>query len=50
MAFLERDSVKIYYEVHGVGPPVLLTHGYASTSAMWVGQIDALRGSHRMAA
>ncbi|HEY1750626.1 MAG TPA: alpha/beta fold hydrolase [Caulobacteraceae bacterium] len=39
MATLNRDGVNIYYEVHGEGPPVLLTHGYSSSSHMWEGQV-----------
>ena len=35
MPKLNRDGVNIHYEVHGSGPPLLLTHGYSSTSAMW---------------
>src|SRR2546430_16416127 len=42
MPNLSRDGVDIYYEVHGSGPPLILTHGYSSTSAMWQGQIAAL--------
>jgi len=42
MAKLNRDGVEIYYEVHGEGPPLLLTHGFSSTAQMWKGQIDAL--------
>ena len=42
MPTIDRDGVKIYYEVHGSGPPLLLTHGYSSTSGMWQGQIAAL--------
>ena len=38
----------IYYEVHGSGPPLLLTHGYSSTSAMWQGQIEALSKHHKL--
>jgi pimeloyl-ACP methyl ester carboxylesterase len=41
MAKLNRDGVELYYEVHGAGPPVLLTHGYSSSSHMWEGQIAA---------
>ena len=48
MAHLDRDGVKIYYEVHGDGPAVLLSHGYSATSAMWAGQVDVLRRSHRL--
>ncbi|OAP58460.1 hypothetical protein AYL99_07550 [Fonsecaea erecta] len=43
MPHLTRDGVRLYYEVHGrSGPPLLLTHGYSSTSAMWAGQIGPL--------
>src|SRR5712664_3502566 len=48
MPKINRDGVKIYYEVHGSGPPLLLTHGYSSTSAMWQGQIEALSKRHRL--
>ena len=41
MATLTRDGVNLYYELHGEGPPLLLTHGYSATSAMWKGQIKA---------
>jgi pimeloyl-ACP methyl ester carboxylesterase len=42
MPQLQRDATTLYYEVHGRGPTVLLTHGYGATSAMWTPQIDAL--------
>ena len=42
MAMLDRDGVRIYHEVHGEGPALILTHGYSSTSQMWAGQIDTL--------
>ena len=45
MALLDRDGVKIYYEVYGNGPPLLLTHGFSSSSHMWAGQREAL-GRH----
>lgn len=48
MALLNRDGVKIYYEVHGSGPAVLLSHGYSATSAMWTGQVDALSRAHTL--
>ena len=48
MPKLDRDGVKIYYEVHGDGPPLILTHGYSSTSAMWQGQVAALSTHHRL--
>ena len=48
MPKINRDGVKIYYEVHGSGPPLLLTHGFSSTSAMWQDQIAALSKGHRL--
>jgi pimeloyl-ACP methyl ester carboxylesterase len=48
MPTIRRDGVDIYYEVHGSGPALLLTHGYSSTSAMWQGQVEALSKSHRL--
>ncbi|QOZ37510.1 alpha/beta fold hydrolase [Bradyrhizobium sp. CCBAU 53421] len=48
MAKLNRSGVDIYYEIHGSGPPLILTHGYSSTSAMWQGQIEALSKRYRL--
>src|SRR6476646_5808389 len=48
MPKLNRDGVNIHYEVHGSGPPLLLTHGYSSTSAMWQGQVAALSRRHKL--
>lgn len=48
MPKLDRDGVKLHYEVHGSGPALLLTHGYSSTSAMWKGQIEALSQHHQL--
>ncbi len=48
MPKINRDGVEIYYEVHGSGPPLLLTHGYSSTSEMWKGQIAALSKHHKL--
>ena len=48
MPNIDRNGVRIYYEVHGDGPPLILTHGYSSTSAMWQGQIAALSKRHKL--
>ena len=48
MPTLDRDGVNIHYEVHGDGPPLVLTHGYSSTSAMWREQIAPLSKHHRL--
>ncbi len=46
MALLNRDGVEIYYEVHGQGPAILLTHGFSATAQMWLPQLDTLAGNH----
>ena len=48
MATLDRNGVKIHYEVHGKGPTLLLSHGYSSTSRMWDGQIAALKDRYQV--
>src|SRR5260370_14378246 len=48
MPKIDRNGVKIHYEVQGDGPPLSLSHGYSSTSAMWQGQIEALSKHHRL--
>lgn len=48
MPTLDRNGVQIYYEVHGSGPVILLSHGYSSTSAMWRGQVAPLSKEHTL--
>ncbi|MCH8200107.1 MAG: alpha/beta fold hydrolase, partial [Chloroflexi bacterium] len=48
MPYVERGGVNIYYEAHGQGLPVLLSHGYAATSRMWEGQVTALADRYRL--
>jgi pimeloyl-ACP methyl ester carboxylesterase len=48
MAKLDRDGVKIHYEVHGRGPTLLLSHGYSSTCRMWDGQVAALKDGYQV--
>src|ERR1044071_4169686 len=48
MPTLDRDGVKLYYEVHGSGPALLLSHGYSATSQMWNGQIEAFSPFYKM--
>jgi pimeloyl-ACP methyl ester carboxylesterase len=48
MANLDRDGVKIHYEVHGTGPTILLSHGYSSTCRMWDGQVAALKDHYQV--
>lgn len=48
MPYLERDTVRIYYEDQGSGPAVLLTHGYSATLGMWAPQVAALAKRYRL--
>jgi pimeloyl-ACP methyl ester carboxylesterase len=48
MAVLNRDDVDIYYEIHGSGPALLLTHGYSASSQMWLPQIEDLSEHHTL--
>jgi pimeloyl-ACP methyl ester carboxylesterase len=48
MAKLDRNGVKIHYEVHGRGPTILLSHGYSSTCRMWDGQVAALKDRYQV--
>ncbi len=48
MAQIHRDGVQVYYEEHGSGPPILLSHGYSSTTHMWAGQVEEFSGSRKL--
>src|SRR5262245_38517916 len=48
MPYIARGGVRIYYETHGAGPAVFLTHGYTATARMWDPQLTVLSGRHRV--
>ena len=51
MPFCENDGVKIYYEVEGSGPEVIMVHGFASDLELnWrrPGIADALKAENRL--
>jgi pimeloyl-ACP methyl ester carboxylesterase len=48
MAEIDRGGVPIYYESHGSGPAILLSHGYGATCRMWDGQIAAFADRYRL--
>jgi pimeloyl-ACP methyl ester carboxylesterase len=52
--FTERianvDGVRINYKISGSGPVVVLLHGYAQTSHMWLPLMARLAGSHTVIA
>jgi len=46
MPRLNRNGVEIYFEVHGKGPALLLTHGFSATAGMWRDHVGALSRDH----
>ena len=48
MAKFTRDGVSIYFEDHGSGPTVLLSHGYGATSQMWRDQVATFKERYRI--
>jgi pimeloyl-ACP methyl ester carboxylesterase len=48
MPVIDRDGTSIYYETHGDGPAILLSHGFSATSQMWEPQIAALSRDHTL--
>lgn len=48
MPFLTRSGVKLYYEHHGEGPVILLSHGYSATAQMWRRQTAALSAKNKL--
>jgi pimeloyl-ACP methyl ester carboxylesterase len=42
------NDINIYYEDHGGGFPVLLSHGYSANGRMWAPQIEALCPRYRL--
>jgi pimeloyl-ACP methyl ester carboxylesterase len=48
MPALDREGVRIHYEAHGDGEPVLLSHGFSATARMWDAQVAALAGRYRV--
>jgi pimeloyl-ACP methyl ester carboxylesterase len=48
MPYLTRGGVRLYYEDHGQGLPVLLSHGFGASTGMWRGQVEALQHSYRL--
>ena len=42
MPFAEVNGIKIFYEMHGEGYPVIMHHGYGATGDIWIGQVGEL--------
>jgi pimeloyl-ACP methyl ester carboxylesterase len=48
--FAEVNGVKLHYLIAGKGDPILLLHGYAETSHMWMPLIAKLAANHTVIA
>jgi pimeloyl-ACP methyl ester carboxylesterase len=48
LPFIDRDGVVLRYEVHGRGPPLLLTHSFGATMRMWDRQVAHFAARHRV--
>ena len=48
MAYIVRDGVRVYFEDHGSGPGVLLTHGFSQSSTMWQDQVEVISANYRV--
>src|SRR3954447_17391852 len=44
--FADVNGVRLHYPVAGSGDPVILVHGYAETSHMWLPLIKDLQKNH----
>jgi pimeloyl-ACP methyl ester carboxylesterase len=42
------SGASLYYEVAGVGEPIVLVHGFSLDARMWDGQVDPLSQAHQV--
>ncbi|MFX1303111.1 MAG: alpha/beta fold hydrolase, partial [Promethearchaeota archaeon] len=51
MPFFDNEGVKIYYEIEGMGPPVIMIHGFAANiEANWktTNWVDVLKDDYKL--
>lgn len=46
--YVDVNGVKIYYEIHGVGEPLVLLHGFTMSHAMWKGWVEDLSKDYKL--
>jgi pimeloyl-ACP methyl ester carboxylesterase len=42
------NGIRLHYEVHGEGPPLVLAHGYGATLDMWSAQIEPFSRNYKV--
>jgi pimeloyl-ACP methyl ester carboxylesterase len=47
---VRANGTELHLQQHGSGPDLVLLHGIAMSSAVWVHQIPLLSGTHRVTA
>src|SRR5215510_7621520 len=50
MGSFQIDNIRFAYTDTGIGPPILLVHGYPFNRSLWDEQVDALSSRHRVIA
>ena len=49
MPYVDRENVRVYYEDSGGdNSPILLSHGFGASTAMWQGQVDEFKERYRL--
>lgn len=48
MTYVRSGDVRLYYEEHGAGYPVVLAHGMGESTELWTGQVAALSEQCRL--
>ena len=50
MPYVSNQGVRIYYEIEGSGPPIVLAHGISGSLEDWreVGWVESLRDRYRL--
>ena len=47
-AYIEANGLRVYYEAHGEGEPLLLVHGGIATSRSWAAHLPAFTEHFRV--
>src|SRR5690606_25363449 len=48
MPYVDVSAGRLYYEVHGDGPPVVMAHGVGGNHASWFRQIPAFAAKYQV--